>query len=238
MKQYLNFNLDDSGKIAPNERYCIYAGIVFFSKKEYDRFVTLYKSVVLDTQCSYCGQHALSCDHTCPELKSYNLKPKDMRRFMNLINRHFTVGCIIRNGGLKDYVKADAASKRRFTDYAIKRLIKRTINRLIKSGQVNPNEPVRLILNIDQQSTKSSGYYELDEGIKEELIHGVYNFNYGTYHEPILFGELDVHLTYRKSHESYAVQAADLVAGTIRRNLLSENGQGDNEFVTVRIHLP
>ena len=37
---------------------------------------------------------------------------------------------------------------------------------------------MRLIINIDEQSTKSNGYYNLKDGLTEELLHGISNFNY------------------------------------------------------------
>lgn len=158
------------------------------------------------------------------------MKPKDKRRILNYIKRYYTIGCIINNNDIFDYIIDDKASKGRFLDYSLKRLIKEVINNLIDTNKINPSLPVKLIINIDEQSTKSNGYYNLKEGIIEELIHGVYNFNYGIKYSPILFNSLDVKLVYQHSNKSYVVQAADLIAGAIRYNFIKNNFNKD-EFI-------
>lgn len=45
--------------------------------------------------------------------------------------------------------------------------IKSTIEELIKDKKINPHKNVRLIINIDEQSTKSNGYYNLKDGLTE-----------------------------------------------------------------------
>jgi hypothetical protein len=146
---------------------------------------------------------------------------------------------VIENERLQPHIIADAASKRRFTDYAIKRLVKQTMITLIEDERIDPYKPVRLMLNIDQQSTKSNGYYGLDQGIAEDLLHGVHNFNYHTYYKPILYEGLDLELRYCRSDKNYAIQASDLVAGTIRKNLLqSKDFNEKKSFVKVGIYLP
>ena len=41
-------NLDDSGKLTSKEPVSVCAGLVFFSKKEKDKFITQYRSIVKD----------------------------------------------------------------------------------------------------------------------------------------------------------------------------------------------
>ncbi len=53
------------------------------------------------------------------------------------------------------------------------------------------------------------------------MQHGIYNFNYNTKHLPIIFSNLDIKLTYQHSDKSYVVQAADLIAGTIRHEFIA-----------------
>ena len=53
----------------------------------------------------------------------------------------------------------------RFLDYSIKLLIKQTVKGLIKENRINPNLPVRLVINIDEQTTKTNGYYNLHDSI-------------------------------------------------------------------------
>jgi hypothetical protein len=241
--QTIYINLDDSGKIIKEEKYCIYAGTVFLSKLEYDKFITQYRSIVEKTKCKYCKKLPEKCSKECPELKNYNLKYKHKRQLLNCTNQFYTVACIIDNNRLREDILTENASRKRYVDYAIKITIKSVIKDLIKTGKINPEKPVKLILNIDQEATKSNGYYSLDEGIKEELVHGVSNFNYGIYHKPILFGGFSIRLKYLCSNTSYPIQGADLVAGTIRRSLLyyendTVNLNKDLEFVTFKKFLP
>lgn len=84
------------------------------------------------------------------------------------------------------------------------------------------NKPIRLIINIDQQSTKSNGYYNLHDGLIEELKYGIVNFNYSSLIKPIIYSDLDILISYQDSGKSYVVQAADLLAGTIRKKAIEE----------------
>jgi hypothetical protein len=140
----------------------------------------------------------------------------------------------------KSSIKEDNATRRRYTDYAIKRMIKNTINELIVLKKIDPHQPVELILNMDQQSTKSNAYYSLKSGIYEELLYGINNFDYGVTHKPILFSTLMIKLNYLSSHKSYVIQAADLVAGTVRKAFLENQSNFYNHigFINFKTILP
>lgn len=84
------------------------------------------------------------------------------------------------------------------------------------------NKPIRLIINIDQQSTKSNGYYNLHDGFIEALRYGSVNFNYSALIKPIIYSDLDILISYQDSGKSYIVQVADLLAGTIRKKAIEE----------------
>ena len=47
-QQEIYINLDDSGKLTSKENVSVYGGFVFFSKKEKDKFITQYRSIVKD----------------------------------------------------------------------------------------------------------------------------------------------------------------------------------------------
>lgn len=93
---------------------------------------------------------------------------------------------------------------------------------LISDEKIVPNKPIRLIINIDQQSTKSNCYYNLHDGLIEELKYGIVNFNYSSLIKPIIYSNLDILISYQDSGKSYVVQAADLLAGTIRKKAIEE----------------
>lgn len=242
--QEIYINLDDSGKLTLNEKISVYGGLLFFSKKEKDKFITQYRSIINDIKCKYCHCSADNCSKKCPEIKNTNIRPVDKRRIMNYIKKYYVIALIIKNDDVYEHIKNNKAAKGRFTDYAIRRLIKETIISLVKSKGLNPNMPVKLIINIDQQSTKSNGYYNLHDGLVEELKIGFNNFNYSFQIKPVLSGDLELDISYQDSGKSYVVQAADLLAGTIRKKsldaLLSNQDIHNelSEFVDFKIILP
>ena len=190
--QEIYINLDDSGKLTFNEKISVYGGLLFFSKKEKDKFITQYRSIINDIKCKYCSHNIDNCNKQCPEIKNTNIRPSDKRRIMNYIKKYYVIALIIKNDDVYEHIKNNKAAKGRFTDYAIRRLIKETINLLVKSKGLNSNAPVKLIINIDQQSTKSNGYYNLHDGLIEELKIGFNNFNYSFKIKPVLSGDLKI----------------------------------------------
>ena len=244
-EQIVYINIDDSGKLVENEKVSIYAGLVFLSKQEKDRFITQYRSIVQDIKCKYCKEYEENCNSnkSCPELKHNMLKPKHIRQLMNYIKKYTVLCCIINNNKVYSNIKNTTASRGRFLDYSLKLLIKQTIKGLIREKRINPDLPIKLVVNIDEQTTKTNGYYNLRDGILEELKYGIFNYNYGFYNTPIVNSDLEVNVCYQKSEKSYLIQAADLVAGTVRRIYLDNiNNSLDFfkkiEFVNYRVLLP
>jgi len=208
--------LDDSGKLSKNEKYSIYGGLIFFSKNERDKFITQYRQIIDELKCTYCKQKK-ACNNNCPELKCYNLKPTHRRRMINYIKKYFVISTIINNNKVYPHILENKLSKGRYLDYCVRRLIKEALKKLIKLGKINSKLPLNIILEIDQQTTKSNGYYELKEGLVEELTHGITNFNYALQVSPILHNKLNIDLSYKDSVFCFPIQAADLVAGSVRR---------------------
>ena len=236
--QEIYINLDDSGKLTTKERISVYGGLVFLSKKEKDKFITQYRSIIDSIKCNYCDSKKDSCDNNCPEIKNTNITSKDKRRIMNYIKKYYVVALVIKNDKVYDHIKSNKAAKGRFTDYAIRRMIKEIIKSLIKCNSIDPNNPIRIIINIDQQSTKSNGYYNLQDGLVEELKYGIVNYNYSSTINPIVYSELEIKVYYQDSGKSYVVQAADLLAGTIRRSVLNKQNEYLTKFVDFKIILP
>lgn len=241
--QEIYINLDDSGKLTSKEMISVYGGIVFLSKKEKDKFITQYRSIINDIKCSYCINKN-NCNNKCPEIKNTNIKESDKRRIMNYIKKYYVAGLIIKNNEVYDHIKENKAAKGRFIDYSIRRLIKEIISNLIDCKKLDPYLPIRIIINIDEQSTKSNGYYNLKDGLIEELKYGIINFNYSKKLLPIIYNDLDIKLSYQDSGKSYVVQAADLLAGTIRRksiDIIKEHkniNDNINDLIDFKIILP
>jgi hypothetical protein len=244
-EQTIYINIDDSGKLVNSEKVAVYAGLVFTSKKEKDKFITQYRSITENIKCNYCNKDISKCssNKSCPELKHNMLKPKHNRQLMNYIKKYSILCCVINNDKVYSNIKNNTASRGRFLDYSLKLLIKQTLKSLIKENRINPNLPIRLILNIDEQTTKTNGYYNLKDGIIEELKYGIYNYNYSSLKTPIVNSDLEVNVCYQKSEKSYLIQASDLVAGTIRKLYLNNINDIMEfskriEFVNYKIFLP
>lgn len=242
-KQEIYINLDDSGKLTRKENISVYGGIVFFSQSERDKYVNIYKDIINTVKCDYCKQDNYKCNKKCPEIKNTNIRNKDKRRILNFSMRYYIIALIIKNDEIYDNIVNDKASRGRFTDYAIKMLIKEVIKTLISKKIINPNKPLKIILDIDQQSTKSNGYYNLADSIKEELKYGITNFDYGMKTKPILHNDLEVKLTYRISKLSYTIQAADLIAGTVRKKSIEayknkKDIESNLDFIDYKIIFP
>ena len=260
--QIIYINMDDSGQLIkgnPNELVFVYGGVFFLSQKEQENFSRQYKSLVNIIKAKYCKNFAKdnnlddnfcllhtsqNCKYTCPELKSNMLKPKDRRRLLNFIKKYDTAVAVVSNYKLKDYIFDSKASKGRFKDYVIKREVKRIIENLISQNRINSKQPVKLILNLDEQSTLSNGYYDLESSIKEELQFGVLNYDYGISFPPIL-DSVTVKVKYKNSYYNYPVQAADLLVGEVRHcyyNYLQnndfENYKKKTNFLNTSIYLP
>lgn len=193
----------------------------------------------------FCKENIIKCNtnKTCPELKHNMLKPKHNRQLMNYIKKYSILCCIINNDNVYSRIKSDTASRGRFLDYSLKLLIKQTVKGLIKENRINPNLPVRLVINIDEQTTKTNGYYNLRDSIIEELKYGIFNYNYGFFNTPIINGSLEVNVCYQKSEKSFLIQASDLVAGTVRKLYLNNldnflEFSKRTEFINYRIFLP
>lgn len=224
----------------PQQSIFVYGGIYFLSKDEADNFARQYKSIVNSIKSKYCNSFSKdntinenfckthsssSCHYQCPELKSSKLHSKHRRHLINFIKKYNTSVVVVNNLKLKDYIFENKASIGRYKDYAIKREVKNIIEKLISENKINPSMPVKIFLNLDQQTTVSNGYYDLEHTIKEELMHGIFNFNYGVAYPPIL-SEVFIKIKYKDSYYSYNIQAADLLVGEIRHkyyNFLQNN---------------
>ena len=261
-EQIIYINMDDSGRLVkgePDELVFVYGGVFFLSLNDQENFSRQYKALVDIIKPNYCKDfkkdgslseaHCMShnyqnCKYNCPELKSNMLEPQDRRRLLNFIKKYDTAVAVVSNYKVKDYIFDSKASKGRFKDYIIKREVKKIIENLISQNRINSTQPVRLVLNLDEQSTVSNGYYDLESSIKEELQFGIMNYDYGISFPPIL-SSVTVKIKYKNSYYNYSVQAADLLVGEVRHayyNYLQNNDftayRKRTNFLNTSIYLP
>ncbi len=235
-KQTLIMAIDDSGKLSKKEKYACFGGIIFHNIKERDKFITQYKQIVQEYKCRYC-HHKDNCNFKCPELKHNNLKQAHKRRFLNYIKKYPLLSCTIDNSKIYERIFKDHQAQGRYLDYAIKLMIKEAIKKMIKEKIINPYKDLEIILNIDENSYKSNGYYNLEESIYMELKQGMNNVRNYTYFHNLIYGNLMVKVYFRKSYLNYLIQGADLVAGTVRKYYIQDKAS-NLTFINYQIYLP
>lgn len=212
--QQIYFYIDDSGVLHKNEKYFIYAGYVFLNAKDKDIAYVKYKSLSDQIRNSL---------HISGELKSSQIKPRHKRSLFNILKYEHSLAAYVYNDEIYDNIMENKKSRHRYKDYVLKRAIKERVVKLIELGYINPNEYVTLNIHIDEQLTSTDGYYDLEGTIYEELVNGIYNFDYNTFHQPILLGGAKIKVKFLDSKDDYLIQASDILANRFRASFVLNN---------------
>ena len=203
--QELFFYIDDSGVLHRNsgDRFFVYAGYVFKSKKAKDAALARYRAAE-----EKFGKRRR-------ELKACRLKAKSKRFLNSILQNNESFGCIVQIGKVYDRILQDRQSIHRFKDCCIKLAIKSKIQELLHAQDISPDEDTNIRLFIDNQPTSTNGYYNLCESIREEFQHGVENFNYSAHHAPIFHRRVEVTATFCDSAKTVLIRASDLLANAL-----------------------
>ena len=241
--QTIYINLDDSGVLHINEPYCVYGGMGFGSKNQRDSFMRKYKAILENIRCKYCHYKGKNCKkHKCPEIKDTMIRPNHKRQIFNLLKKQFNFSVIIDNSNLYGYVMSNSKNRGAYRDYAQRRLIKEIIRKMIKNGTLNPYNPVKLVIRIDQHSTSTVVQREFINEIRKELTGQIYNSKHDKMFSPVLFSTLDIDLKYVLSHRHICIQASDMIAGETRKIILKTNDYNERlqqlDFLSVLLFLP
>lgn len=204
------FYLDDSGALSYKEDILVYGGILFINDDELKSFYLEY-------------HESLKIIKYQKEIKSYNISYQERRYLLKKLNKYYKFGLIIYNKTIYAKIMKKRLSKGRIINYAIKRLIKEIIIDLIAKKIINKDDNLELIIGIDKEPKKENGFYNLKESIKEELLYGITNIKNNIYFKPILKGKLKVIITYYDSQKNLAIQAADIISGSIRKAYLNNH---------------
>ncbi len=223
--------IDDSGVFSKNASgdYFIYAGYVFFSKKKKELYKRKYRKLVLQIQEEL---------DTYRELKSFGLEKKHKRALFNVMRDVDSLSANVNLPSINAGIMNEKKSIHRYKDYALKRAIKNMMVKSIRNGTIDPNEEINMHICIDEQSTASNGYYDLKESIKEEFCYGVMNFDYGTFHQPILQGGLSLTIEYCDSSNNFLIQSSDILANRIFTSFVTNNSPLRNIPNHCHLHLP
>ncbi len=219
MAQEIFFYLDDSGVLHKNaeERYFVYAGYVFLSKKEKDSALAKYRWAVRKVKRDDDGEKD-------DEIKAFRAKIKTKRFLVTQLKNFESVSCIVDKSRVYESILSAKKSIHRYKDYCIKRAAKAKLEDLICRGVIDPSVETKVRFFIDNQPTSTDGVYNLRESIREEFRNGIANFDYGSMYPPIFRGKLEICTTFCDSKKHYLIQASDMLANNIfiRKNYNAE----------------
>lgn len=94
-------------------------------------------------------------------------------------------------------------------------LVKKEIERIIRSGEISVDSDIFIHIAVDEQLTATDGIYGLRASVKEELQSGISNYNYGHLHPPLFNATVEVEVKYCDSKCDYMIQACDVLANRI-----------------------
>lgn len=205
--QKIYIYLDDSGKLNNNENTFVYAGFVTTNKQHLEKCKWKTKGIFKQMWADpFYKNHK--------ELKGNNSKHKDKVRIVKMLNKELlTIGIKVNNNKLLiEDILTDKNMRSRYQDYLLRTLIKSTVKMLISANMINPYEPVKLILRVDDEQKSSNGLYEIDDILKEELTKGIINLNYDFISSKTLYNDLIIDFDYENSIKSIGCQMADFIA--------------------------
>ncbi len=204
--QEIYFYLDDSGVLHrnANEQFFIYAGYVFLSHAEKDRALATYRKAARSVN-----------PNPEQELKAHGTKGKTKRYLNSILRDYESLACVVDTRRVYPNILSNKKSIHRYKDYCLKRIAKTKLTDLIARKKINPTIPTVIRFFIDNQPTSTDGIYNLRESIREELVNGISNFDYGVFHPPIFQNTLEVATSFCDSRKQPLIQAADIFANAI-----------------------
>ena len=141
---------------------------------------------------------------------------QDKKNYLNKVLRDCeTIACVTEIRQIYDRILDHKASVVRYKDFCLKILIRRKIEDMIRGGAVDASRPTRISVYIDKQSTKTDGYYRLDEGIAAELNAGINNLHAYRSFRAVFQEALVVEVHICDSREEALVRASDLLANAL-----------------------
>lgn len=206
--QHLYFFFDDSGILHATNRvgYFVYAGFVFTSRDQLDNAKRKYKSLLIKIK------KELQCTD---ELKAAALGKKHRRALYNVLRSERSLSVEVHIPRVYERILCSGKSICRYKDYILKMLVKKEIERIIRSGEISADSDIFIHIAVDEQLTATDGIYGLRASVKEELQSGISNYNYGHLHPPLFNATVEVEVKYCDSKCDYMIQAYDVLANRI-----------------------
>ncbi|MBQ4339190.1 MAG: DUF3800 domain-containing protein [Clostridia bacterium] len=200
---------DESGVFDyKHNKYFVFAGVVFLSKTEKDKYTRLYTKAEKDIRTS----ESIAKE---TEVKATGISNKNKGKLFRSLNKAYKFGVVIEQKRILQKIYADKKSKQRYLDYAYKIAIKRFFEKVISDGIINPSEVENIRFFIDEHSTATNGRYELREALEQELKWGTFNYSWNTFYPPVFPKVKSVTVDFCDSASKTLVRAADIVANKL-----------------------
>ncbi|CCK86418.1 Putative uncharacterized protein [Lactobacillus equicursoris DSM 19284 = JCM 14600 = CIP 110162] len=200
---------DESGVFdAKHNRYFVFAGTVFLSKKDKEKWERLYlhnERTVRNSESLMPGE----------EVKATTVSNKSKNKLYRSLNRVEKFGIVISEKDVLDNIFDDKKSKQRYLDYAYKIGVKRKLQHLIDIGKIDPSKVRSIHFFVDEHTTATNGRYELREGLEQEFRIGTYNWKYTAFFPPIFPNLSILTLSFCDSRTKTLVRTADIVANRL-----------------------
>ena len=173
------------------------------------------------------------------ELKASNLTLKERSKLYRSLNNCYKfIGIIDEKKVLKEIFN-NKKDKQRYLDFAYKVAIKNSFEELIELGAIIPSEVKNIKFDIDEHSTATSGRYELEQTLEQELKTGKYDWNWSAFYPPLFPSVNKVSVTFSNSEFRLLVRAADIIVNKAHFYVVSNNQNKLNEMKNTFItHLP
>ena len=206
--QIISIYIDDSGvfTLGNKSTVFVYGGFSFTNDKSRLTAKSVYKRRVNEIKAKL---------GTNEELKAAILSAKHKRALFESVKQCNSLDCVVDLTKVYASILENKLSIHRYKDYALKRLVKSEVERLIRTSEIDPYKPAQLKVYIDQQHTTTDGYYTLSESISEELNHGIHNFDYGMFYPPLFKAPVTVAISFCDSAHHYLIQASDILANRV-----------------------
>lgn len=207
------FFIDDSGvfDFAKNEEYFLYCGYMVIGNLHKDNLLRAYNSVRDKIAEEYPNEKEIKG-------RIFNKKIghelRDQLRLYKVMKSDYCYSLIleVKNKCIYDYILRGKKSKTRYKNYALKMIVKEALLKALKDGVID-DTLLKIKILVDEEGQSTNGIYGLEESVRSELFHGVHNFDYGTFHEPIFHEQNSlVKVTYCRSEDVRPVQTADILA--------------------------
>ncbi len=149
------------------------------------------------------------------EVKASNITNAQKGKLFRSLNNQIRFGVVVDETKVIESVWRSKKDKQRFLDYVYKIAVKRCLEHLIETEDIDPDEVENMYFFVDEHTTATNGRYELRESLEQEFKNGTYNYNWSHFYAPIFPKMISVSLDYCNSNATTLVRAADIVANHI-----------------------